>query len=228
MRFPQSIVLVAALVSMIRVSAAGAAEHKVEAIAEAPPSEGVAKEIVDLLQTKGLKVVSGESRTVCEIWLAKTWPVQAGFKPTDQLLYPFKPGQLIGLIRYRVKGGDFREQEIARGVYTLRYGQQPVDGNHVGTSPTRDFLLLVPADKDTSAKPLDEKELAKISAEAAGTKHPAILCLRKAPTEAKDLPAMFHEESHDWWCLRLVGKGQADGKSVDVPVEFVIVGHAAE
>jgi hypothetical protein len=227
MRFLQSIALVVAVVWASSACWAPAAEHKVEALAEAPPSEGVAKEIVDQMQTTGLKVISG-SRTVCEIWLAKTWPVQAGFKPTDELLYPFKPGQLIGLIRYRVKGGDFREQEIARGVYTLRYGQQPVDGNHVGTSPTRDFLLLVPAANDKSAKPLDEKELAKISAEAAGTKHPAILCLRKAPTETKDLPAMVHEESHDWWCLRLAGKGQADGKTVDVPVEFVVVGHAAE
>jgi hypothetical protein len=216
-----------AVVCISYAFSASAAEHKVEALAEAPPSTGVAKEIVQDLQAKGLKVVSGDE-TVCEIWLAKTWTVQAGFKPTDQLLYPFKSGQLIGLVRYRAKGGDFREQEIAKGLYTLRYGQQPVDGNHVGTSPTRDFLLLVPADKDTSAKPLDEKELIKISADGVGTKHPAILCLRTAPNSAKDLPAIVHEETHDWWCLQVAGKGQADGKTVDVPVDFVIVGHAAE
>ena len=206
----------------------GAAEHRVEAVSEAPPSDGVAKEIIDQLQSKGIKVVSGESRTVCEIWPSKTWQIQAGFKPTEQVLYPFLPGQLMGLVRYRVKGGDFREQEIARGLYTIRYGQQPVDGNHVGTSPTRDFLLLVPADKDKSAKPLDEKALLAASAEAAGSKHPAILCLRNAPADAKGLPSLFHEESHDWWCLRLAGKAEVDGKTVDVPIEFVVVGHAEE
>jgi hypothetical protein len=227
MRSIQSIIGVVAVVCLIFVSPANAAEHKVEALAEAPPSTGVAKEILNQLQAKGLKVAAGDE-TVCEIWLTKTWPVKAGFKATDQLLYPFQPGQLMGLVRYRTKGGDFREQEVSRGIYTLRYGQQPVDGNHVGTSPTRDFLLLVPADKDTSAKPLDEKELIKISADGVGTKHPAILCLRTAPTDVKEFPAMVHEETHDWWCLQVAGKGQAGGKTVDVPVEFVIVGHAAE
>jgi hypothetical protein len=228
MRVAKLTVVIAVVLWISLARPSWSAEHRVEAVSEAPPSEGVAKEILDQLQTKGIKVVSGPSRTVCEIWPAKTWHIQAGFKPTEQVLYPFQPGQLMGLVRYRVKGGDFREQEIGRGVYTLRYGQQPVDGNHVGTSPTRDFLLLVPADKDKTAKPLDEKALLAASAEAAGSKHPAILCLRKPPADAKDLPAMFHEESHDWWCLRLAGKGEADGKTVDVPIEFVVVGHAEE
>jgi hypothetical protein len=228
MRVAKSLVVVLIAVAWGPPTPTYSAEHKIEALSEAPPSDGVSKEILDQLQTKGIKVVSGGSRTLCEIWPAKKWSVQPGFKATEQVLYPFQSGELIGLVRYRVKGGDFREQEIARGVYTLRYGQQPVDGNHVGTSPTRDFLLLVPADKDKSVKPLDEKALFSASAEAAGSKHPAILCLRKAPEDAKDLPAIIHEESHDWWCLRLTGKGEAGGKTVETPIDFVIVGHAEE
>ena len=44
---------------------------------------------------------------------------------------------------------DFRGQEIKKGVYTLRYGQQPEDGNHIGTSELADFLLAIPAGVDS-------------------------------------------------------------------------------
>ena len=45
----------------------------------------------------------------------------------------------------RVDTADFRDQGIPAGTYILRYSQQPVDGAHVGTSTTRDFLALLPA-----------------------------------------------------------------------------------
>jgi hypothetical protein len=145
-------------------SAVAADEYAVAAIDSGPPADAVSKDIAAELAATGLKVTSG-SKTVCEIWLAKSSAAKADFKPSDTVLYPFEPGQLIGVLRFRAKGSDFRDQEIARGTYTLRYGQQPVDGNHVGTSPTRDFLLLVSAKKDTSPKPLDEKTLVQLSAE---------------------------------------------------------------
>jgi hypothetical protein len=199
-----------------------AAEHAITPLSEAAPADVVAKEIASQLSPSGVKVTS-DGKTLCEIWLCKTLATKADFKPTAETLYPLQPGQLIGVIRYRSKGADFREQEIPRGVYTLRYALQPVDGNHVGTSPTRDFLLLVAAKADQSPKPLDEKGMFKQSAESIGTKHPALLCMQRG--ESAKRPAIRNIEDPAWSIVQLATSVEG-GKTIDL--DFVVVGHAVE
>jgi hypothetical protein len=207
-----------------------AAEAEFEAVLleQEPPKEELAPPIAESLGTTGIAVKRGENRTVCELWLCKKWQVQPDFKPTLQLLYPFKEGELIGVIRYPRRGNDFRDQEIAGGIYTLRYALQPVDGNHVGTSPTRDFFLMLPAELDKSTEPIVQEELVLQSTEVSQTAHPALLALQEVQKEASKLPAMRHDESRDWWILQLAGNSGAEGKSGDVRVDVVVVGHAAE
>ena len=128
-------------------------------------------------------------------------------QPADTILYPFEVGVLMGVLRFPRKGADFRGQDIASGVYTLRYANQPVDGNHVGTFDTRDFLLMVPASADQSPATIPEMDLFKTSAESAESTHPAIMPLVKP--DAADAPAMRHVEEQDWWAVRLSGQGLA-------------------
>ncbi|MEX0712269.1 MAG: hypothetical protein WD278_07960 [Pirellulales bacterium] len=203
-----------------------AAEHRVERL-ESPPPEGIAPAIAEQLASTGFKVLRGENRTVCEIWPAKQWPVKADFSPSGTVLYPFEMGQLMGAIRYPRKGEDFRGQEIASGVYILRYAQQPVDGNHVGTSDTRDFLLLLPAEHDTSPAPVAKDELFELSAKAAGTTHPAMLSLLAAG-EGESLPAMTHNMARDLWSLRFANQTDAEGQESKLVIELVVVGTAPE
>ena len=146
------------------------------------------------------------------------------FTPTDAILYPLKVGSLVGVIRFPRKGADFRDQEIASGIYTLRYGNQPVDGNHVGTFPTRDFLLMLPASADMSPAPIAEADLFKTSAQAAGSTHPAIMPLVKAE-DAGELPALRHLEEQDWWTVQFGGKDAKGGK---LALELIVSGKAAE
>lgn len=202
-------------------------EYSVKEHGEAAPSEGVAKEVRAALAEKGL-VVSAGSKTHCHLWLAKDWALQPDFKATAETQYGLQPGGLVGVVQFARQGEDFRQQTIRRGLYTLRYGQQPVDGNHVGTSPTRDFLVLLPAAKDESPKPLDYKDLVKLSSEAAGSKHPAIWSLQKFSGDAKRTPTLAHQSDHDWQLLQLTGRATAGGKTVELPLEVVLVGHAAE
>ena len=103
------------------------ADYRVEKLAEAAPTDDLSDELAATLADEGFRVVRGSNRTVCEIWPCKEWMVKPGFKPTSELLYPFKPGQLLGVLRFKRRGSDFREQQISRGVYTLRFGMQPVD-----------------------------------------------------------------------------------------------------
>jgi hypothetical protein len=202
-------------------------EYRVDAAAAVPSGDVLSQEIAEVLAPGGVQVVRGERRAVCEIWLAKQWPVPADFTASREVQFPFHEGQLIGVIRFRAKGSDFREREIRRGVYTLRYAQQPVDGNHVGTSPTRDFLCLVQAASDRTAGPLPVKKLIELSAEASESNHPALLSLQPAQPAKDGAPAIRHDQERDWWILSLQGI-VAGGKSEQLPIGLVVVGHAAE
>ena len=204
------------------------AEHRVEVIDNLPPEESLNEAISKKLSTTGVKIIRGKRRTVCEIWLCAEWPVKAGFEPTSEVLYPFRPGQLIGVLRFRRKGADFRDQDISKGVYTLRYGQQPVDGNHEGTSPTRDFLLLVSADEDASAQPMGVEQLQKASAQAARSNHPAMLALQSTKGKPSPKPSIRHTEDDDWWILQITGTTRSGDQKGNLPMELVVAGHANE
>lgn len=201
---------------------AWSADYRVEPLKDGPPVEGLNEQIAGKLQTTGVRIIRGTKATYCDIWLCKTWEVPADFKATTEVLYPFQPGQLIGLAHFARKGADFRDQDIAAGLYTIRYGQQPVDGAHVGTSPTRDFLLLIRAEDDKSAAPTGKDDLISRSKEAAQSSHPCLLSMQRLA--AKDFPSMRHADETDWWILGL--QGTVGDKTL--PIEFVIAGVAAE
>ena len=201
---------------------AAAHTHKLEAVDKLP--EGLAKPIADQLDPAGQQVV-GANGAVVTVWLAKGVEVKADFKPSLSVKYPFAPGQLIGAIRVAESGGatDFRGQEIAAGVYTLRYGQQPQDGNHLGTSELADFLLALPADEDKDAKPITSfDDLSEKSAKSAGSTHPAIFSL--LPAEKGGKASLTHDEGSEFWILNLTASGKAGGKAVEVPIRMVVIG----
>jgi hypothetical protein len=99
---------------------------------------------------------------------------------------------------------------------------------HVGTSETRDFLLMLPIAADTTAKRLDKDALFKLSQEAAETTHPAMLSLLPAKGEAGSMPAMEHDEARELWSVRVAGKAAAAGKASEQMIQLVVVGKAAE
>jgi hypothetical protein len=213
--FCGTLILALACPTLIR-----AADHSVEVLVEAAPADALAPDIATQLSPQGIRVLRG-TRTVCDIWVCKQWPVKS-LEATGDVLYPLTPGQLIGVVRYARKGSDFRDQDIAEGVYTLRYGQQPVDGAHVGSSLTRDFLLLVQAAEDTSGEVLAYKPLAQLSAKAAGTTHPCLLSLQRAEGEEP----IREVSERDWWIVRLSGQLVKDDQTRTLPVDLVIVGQA--
>ncbi len=218
--------LIGAVIFLLSVPVASGQEYSIEKIEAASQADGVSDEIAKLIAAEGIRVKRGSSRTVCEIWLCKELAIDADFKPTPERLYPFAPGQLIGLLHFGRRGSEFRDQTVSSGWYTLRFGLQPVDGNHEGTSPTRDFLLLVDAEQDDLPENWKAEDLYKASAEAAGASHPAMLCLQR-PSDGTEL-AIRHDEANDWWVLRLLGNGVANQKSQSIPIDLVVVGHAAE
>ncbi|MGE0608587.1 MAG: hypothetical protein AB7O62_15940 [Pirellulales bacterium] len=219
MRYVLFVLFASAIVSL---QTAVAADYRLEELPEAAPAGELSAAVAKTLQPAGSKIIKGKSRTLCDVWFCKTWNAKSDFKPTNTVLYPFEVGQLVGAVRFKSKGTDFRGQEIPSGVYTIRYAQQPVDGNHVGTSDTLDFLLLLPAEVDQGIEPLDAKEMFKTSAKVAGTNHPTMLTLQAAGSTGSETAELRHDEERDYWVLCTTGKA---GKQA-VPLEVVIVGES--
>lgn len=198
-----------------------AAEGKLVPVEKAPA--GVSEKVAASLNPVGQQVVI-DATTTCTVWLTKDIPVKADFKPTLSIKYPLAQGQLVGVLEVVKKSEftDFRGQEVPVGVYTLRYGQQPVDGNHVGTSDLSDFLLAIPAKADTDpATPANPLDLHKLSAKTAGSNHPAIYSLLPPKPDEKT-PSLSHEK--EFWILHLAADGKSAGSAVKVPLKVVIVG----
>lgn len=96
-------------------------------------------------------------------------------------------GTLVGAVRFQGPFRDIRGRVIKPGVYTLRFAVQPANGDHLGVSPYREFLLVSPAAIDLDHGPLGYDGAVKLSKQAIGGSHPAMLSLD--PPTTSDLPA---------------------------------------
>jgi len=183
--------------------------------AGAPPSD-LPPAFASLMSQQGYKV-SGPGGVYCEVWFRSSLP--SGPKSTeDSVAFPTIPhGALIGVIRFPGQGADRRGQQIKPGTYTLRYSKYPVNGDHLGVAPQRDFLVLVPAadDKDPNSTPSFD-DLMAMSKKASGTPHPAVLSL-EAPAGGVAIPGVAKEGDHDWTLSVKVG---------DTPMSLIVVGKA--
>ncbi len=178
------------------------------------PAE-VAPAIAQALQKDGTKI-SNNGTAYCEIWFRKEKP--AGAKSTEEnVTLPLIPqGALLGVIRFDGQGADRRGQTIKAGVYTLRYGIMPVNGDHQGAAPQRDFLLLSPAadDRDLNSRPGFDA-LVAMSSKASGTPHPAVLSFWKSDTVT---PGFTKQGDTDWVLQTKIG---------DTPISVILVGVAS-
>lgn len=204
---------------------ARAVDYSVEPLDQPAPSGELSESVAAQLSAKGFTVKKGK-RTLCEIWPCKTWPVKADFKRTSSLIYPLEFGELIGVVHFARKAGDFRGQDIPKGTYTLRYALQPQDGNHIGTSDTRDFILLVPATEDQEPEAMSKEKMFSRSPQVAGGTHPTMLSLL-FPGEG-EAPEMVHDESRELWSLKFSNPTSAGGKQGRLTLQLVLVGRAPE
>lgn len=205
-------------------------DYKIEAVKDAPPATLPAA-LKEAIGAGAYKVSDSAGNAFATVWLRKSVPASAKpAGPNGNVLYPaLAPGELVGIVSYAAEGHDYRDQSIAAGVYTMRYALQPVNGDHLGVSPTRDYVLLVQAAKDTSVAPIPQKGLETKSADAAGSNHPAVLLLQQpGDAAAKDAAAMIHDAEKNLWSavvpLSLAVKGETT--PVTLRIQLVLVGAA--
>jgi len=178
--------LVAAVVVVLSTVSAGAADASkwtAKAATVELPME-LAEPIKSLLSDKAVQVSDGDGKIVCDIWLRKQVPVKATAQEIQKGLNyrQVEQSTVMGAIRFAQEWTDFRKQKIKPGVYTLRLGFQPMDGDHMGTAPYTEFCLLAPAKEDTKANTLEPKALHELSEKAVnGGSHPAVVLLFPNP-----------------------------------------------
>ncbi len=177
---------------LLAVSALAQGPYKVEKATAAPA--GVPAADAAALQATGWRVVNGTSPFLA-IWLTKKAALAASPSADPSVAYgTLDPGSWLGELQFLTAGSDFRGQAIKPGLYSLRYGLRPEDGNHQGTSTYRDFLVLLPASTDTDpSKALSFRDMVKMSRAASGTNHPQIMSL--VPTTATAFPAVGADDS---------------------------------
>lgn len=126
-------------------------------------------------------------------------------------------GAFLGVLEFPERGSDFREQSVPPGVYTIRFGLHPEDGNHMGVAPSRDFALLSPVDQDLEiATNFDFDGIVELSAKV-GNPHPTVARLELP--EGDEGPNLW-ENDYEQWVLDLPVAGTVLGIVVD--------GHAEE
>jgi len=179
---------------------------------------GVSDAVRGTLEAKGQRVLGTDGKPVAEVWFRKDIPT--GSAAVDGANFASIPqGTLVGVINFPSQGGDYRGQGIKPGYYTLRYGLILTDGNHLGVSPARDFLLACPVsdDKDPNATPKPE-DVIKLSKAASGTTHPSVWCM-VPPTAKSGLPRAIKDGSE-----HVILETVLTTKSGAMPIGLILVG----
>jgi hypothetical protein len=154
-----------------------AEDFTVEKTDSSPPEE-VSQAIRDAMGSGGIQITAGD-KLLGEFWFREEIPMKDS--PSGELGVNFgnlEQGVLMGVVKLAEEWRDYKNLAVAPGVYTLRYGLQPQDGNHMGVAIYRDFMLLVPAAQDQAVDVAwSADELYLQSYGATGQPHPGVLAL---------------------------------------------------
>jgi hypothetical protein len=184
-------------------------------------SSEVPKPLQSALQPQGQRLVDAKGAPVSEIWFSKSVPAQAGGNSGGDVLYSgLSMGEFVGIMHFPKAGSDFRGQSIKPGYYIMRYALIPQDGNHMGVSPNRDFVLLTPVSADADpAKAVGFNDLVKLSKQASGTNHPAVISL--AAATAQNFPSVGQDDQGHWML-----QVKLPTSSGELPFALILVGQA--
>lgn len=200
--------------TLVALPAAFAQEFTAEAGAPAP--DAVPEATRQMIASEGVTVKAGDVAVV-SFWM-RSAPFEGEPAGGFGVRFDNVPeGAFLGVLEFPERGSDFREQAVPAGVYTIRFGLHPEDGNHMGVAPSRDFALLSPVEKDLEvAKNFDFDGIVELSAEV-GNPHPTVARLELPEGDAG--PNLW-ENDYEHWVLDLA--------VADTVVGIVVDGHAEE
>jgi hypothetical protein len=134
-----------------------------------PPPADLADPLEALMAPSGERIVA--SGTTLEFWWVKSLPLMPS--STAVAWSAVEEGTLIGAVTLSANYPDIRGKTMKAGIYTLRYGVQPQDGDHAGVSPHREFLMISPAALDNAVGALGHDGTIGLAKQTIGGSHPA-------------------------------------------------------
>ena len=215
--------VVFSLASVLALSVAAFAQgtYKIEATKGLPGGD-VSQAIQGVLQPQGESLLDSSGKVLSEVWLRKDLVAAANPNTSPSVLFgKIAEGSLVGVIHFPAATKDYRGQGIKAGYYTLRYELIPQDGNHMGVSQYRDFLLLVPVAKDTDiAKPVTFTDAVKLSRDSTDTGHPGVMLMDSVSDSVKTFPALFQDYSQNW-ALQMEAPLGTSGQKLQLAIVLV-------
>jgi hypothetical protein len=205
---------------------AAQAQYSVKSVKAEPPQE-VNAEIRKQVNDASVQFLDGKGNPICHLWFATAIAADATPEQVKNgLTYrELKETAVVGLAKFDQPWTDYRKQKIKPGVYTLRLGFQPMDGDHMGTSPFPDFVLLVDAKKDTKPGTMESKTLVEMSTATMGTSHPGVLML--APNaKASPTPQLAKRENNHWVLNTQAGVAVRGAANAVIGIGLNLVGNA--
>jgi hypothetical protein len=194
-------------------------------VAKAQPPEEVAEPIRAALDDQVLRLATGD-KPFFEFWFRKQLPLANEPSGGTLGLDTIAEGTVLGVLRIDDERRDFRDEELPKGVYILRLGLQPEDGNHQGTAPTRTFALLTPAKQDTKLDPIPRKELLKATASINAAHHPSNLNLQQVESADGQFPRLEerNDGKHQVVLLKLPARVGDSGPPTTLTISLVYAG----
>jgi len=211
--FHRSISLLA--ISVIASAAVSAQAPTATTQTDPPPTE-LAEPVASLLASGGPRVTINQ-KTI-DFWFVKSLPLKSG--SSDVAWSAVDEGTLVGAVKVSANHTDIRGKTLKAGVYTLRFALQPQNGDHLGASPYREFLLLGPASADRSTDALGHDATVDLAKQAIGTSHPAAWSID--PPAATAAPLSIQKNDIGLTSVIVSVPASRDGKDVGA-LKFGIV-----
>jgi hypothetical protein len=210
---------------LLAASVAAAADEKwtVKVEDAAPPKE-LSDAVRAVLDGKAMHVLDDKGKRLCTVWARKALETKA---TADQAKAGLKYSHLeettlVGAVQFPDTFTDYRKQKIKPGVYTLRLGIQPEDGDHQGTAPFNEFCLLSPAGADARPGVMEAKELHELSVKSTTRKHPGVMLLFPNKTPAEK--GVVEAKPKDHFVLSFRVPATAGGEKGYLGFSLVVVG----
>jgi hypothetical protein len=213
----------AALFMMVTgVASAAPPPYTVKVADSTPAPKELAEPIQKLLGDRSIQLLDSKGEVTLELWFCKEVPAKAtDAQVKNGLTYrELAESTVLGAVRVAKQITDFRKQKIRPGVYTLRLGYQPMDGDHMGTAPHSEFCLLSPAAEDKSADIMETKALQEMSAKTTNG-HPGVMLL--FPGKDASEPKIVSKGEGNW-VLQFKQDVSVEGKKATLGIALTVFG----
>jgi hypothetical protein len=201
---------------------AGAADFTLKTVTKQPPKE-ISESIRAVLQADAIQLVQGD-KPALEMWLRQEVPLKSKPASASEALMAIAETALVGVVVVSEPSlRDYKDSEIPKGTYTVRFALQPKDGDHLGTAEFDSFVILTEMQNDKDLNGLNTfRTLTKASGKSTSSGHPLVVSLRPASGAA---PALTEPaEEHKAVRLKVPAK-PAGGEKMDLIFDLVYRGH---